>query len=107
MDSSLIFIGPVRECSRPTRIGASRPASRGAAQAATAPTIASPISPTTHRLIPGPRRRSWPQDPRPMRRSGDAIRKRRASRPTARVNTDEWCGYNGSPEIGRSRDGRS
>jgi transposase len=28
---------------------------------------------------------------------------RRASWPMATVNTDEWCGYNGLPEIGRYR----
>src|SRR5262245_44624727 len=28
---------------------------------------------------------------------------RRASWPMVTVNTDEWCGYNGLPEMGRSR----
>ena len=28
---------------------------------------------------------------------------RRASWPMVKVNTDEWCEYNGWPEIGRSR----
>src|SRR5262245_36236386 len=28
---------------------------------------------------------------------------RRASWPMVRVNTDEWCGYNGLPEMGRYR----
>jgi transposase len=28
---------------------------------------------------------------------------RRASWPMVKVNTDEWCGYNGLPEMGRSR----